>query len=694
VVGSVVQTFLGAIVNSGTISGSGGTAIDVSGANNAITIDQTGGLISGAIKLSAFADQLNISGGTIAGNIIGQGTDDITFALGSGTFTYGAAYSFTGINQVNVSSGTVILDGANQATNTTVTGGTLVIGDAADPGATLQTDTVAVNGGTLAGYGTIDAIGTLVTIASGATLAPGLAGGTIGTLTIAGSLTFAAGSFYDVAVNDTAASKTLVNGAPGTATINGGTVIVTPDYTTLGAHGGTTFAILTASSGRSGTFSGLTVNDSSFTGSFALSYDADDVFLDVGKGFELLPQPTGGTVNERNVANGINNAILAGDTVPAGFNQLLGLSGAGYLNALSQLSGQDATGAETSAFQLMTGFLDLMLDPFVSGRGYAPGGPGAGGGGAGGGAIGFAPDERENLPPEIAEAYAEVLKAPPANFNQRWSAWGTAYGGRSTAQGNAAVGSSTINASTYGVAGGMDYRVSPYTLLGFAMAGGGTGWGLANGLGSGYSEALQVGTYAISWFGPAYLSGALAFTNNWFTTNRAALGDQLQANFSGQSYGARLEGGYRVPVWATLGVTPYGALLAQDFSTPSYSETDKSGGGLGLSYAAMNATDLRTELGARFDDPTLFYGKPLILFGRLAWAHDFVSNPALSAAFEGLPGSSFTVYGAPLPHDSAITSAGAQYFLASNWSLIASSTGNFASRYQTYAGTGTLRYTW
>jgi uncharacterized protein with beta-barrel porin domain len=49
---------------------------------------------------------------------------------------------------------------------------------------------------------------------------------------------------------------------------------------------------------------------------------------------------------------------------------------------------------------------------------------------------------------------------------------------------------------------------------------------------------------------------------------------------------------------------------------------------------------------------------------------------------------------APLPHDSAITSAGAQYFLSPNWSLIASFTGNFAAGYQTYAGTGTLRYTW
>ncbi len=32
---------------------------------------------------------------------------------------------------------------------------------------------------------------------------------------------------------------------------------------------------------------------------------------------------------------------------------------------------------------------------------------------------------------------------------------------------------------------------------------------------------------------------ALAFANHWFTTNRIALGDQLTAQFDGQSYAAR-----------------------------------------------------------------------------------------------------------------------------------------------------------
>ena len=155
-----------------------------------------------------------------------------------------------------------------------------------------------------------------------------------------------------------------------------------------------------------------------------------------------------------------------------------------------------------------------------------------------------------------------------------------------------------------------------------------------------------------------------------------------------------MEAGYRYAALPTLGVTPYAALQAQDFHTPSYSETDVSGGGFGLSYAAMNATDIRSELGARFDDPTLVAGLPLILRARLAWAHDWVSNPSLSAVFESLPGASFVVNGAPMPANSALASAGAELFLASNWTFLAKFDGEFATGSQTYAGTGTLRYTW
>ena len=153
--------------------------------------------------------------------------------------------------------------------------------------------------------------------------------------------------------------------------------------------------------------------------------------------------------------------------------------------ALSQLSGESATGAQKVAFQLTDQFLNLMLDPFVNGRSSIS---------DSGLAIGFAPNEKDNLPPDVALAYASIFKAPPKPaFDQRWATWGAACGRGDFANGDTAIGSNNIAAQTFGFAAGMDYHVSPTTVVGFALAGGGTNWGLANALGNGRSDAVQVG---------------------------------------------------------------------------------------------------------------------------------------------------------------------------------------------------------
>ena len=114
----------------------------------------------------------------------------------------------------------------------------------------------------------------------------------------------------------------------------------------------------------------------------------------------------------------------------------------------------------------------------------------------------------------------------------------------------------------------------------------------------------------------------------------------------------------------------------------------------GLTYAAQTATDTRSELGARFDDVTALGGMPLILRARLAWAHDWFTNPNLTAAFQALPGTSFVVNGAAPPPNSLLASGGAELHLSPSWSMLARFDGEFASGSQTYAGTGMLRFTW
>jgi uncharacterized protein with beta-barrel porin domain len=621
-------------VNGNSVSGGAGGA---SGGGNAVS----GG------NGSAFGNGIFLQGnGTLSFKPGSGNTQTISDVIADQTGSGGTSFNSGSWAMTVSGGGTLVLNGSNTYSGgTTVTGATLVVNGLID-------DPTINSAGVLMGTGTVGP----TQVNSGGTFAPG--NGTPGSsMTVAGNLAFASGALYVVNLNPTMSSFASVMG---TATLAG---TVQANFSP-GSYVAKQYTILTATGGIYGTFSGISNVNLPANASDSLSYGANAVFLNLLPGFASL---TGLNQNQQDVAKALINSFNMTGGLPA---QFFGLSPMG----LTQSTGEVATGAERAAMQLTNEFLELMPDPFVNGRGNA--------GGLGGGAIGFAPDEQADLPPEIALAYASIVtKAPPKPiFDQRWTAWGSAFGGSNQANGVPAVGSNNVTVSTAGFAGGMDYHVSPSTVVGFALAGAGTSWGLANALGSGPSDAFQVGGYGISWLGPAYVAGALAFSNHWFTTNRSALGDGLTANFIGQSFGARVEGGYRYAALPAFGVTPYGAVQFQDFHTPAYSESDTNGGGFGLTYASMNATDVRSELGARFDDPTLIYGKPLVLFGRVAWAHDFVGNPALNAAFQSLPGGTFTVNGTPIAHDSALTTAGAQLFLTPQWVLLAKFEGGIRAR--------------
>jgi len=163
------------------------------------------------------------------------------------------------------------------------------------------------------------------------------------------------------------------------------------------------------------------------------------------------------------------------------------------------------------------------------------------------------------------------------------------------------IGSHDLSARTVGVAGGLDYHLTPDTVVGIALAGGGTNWSLSQGLGGGKSDAFQAGLYGATRWGPAYLAAAFAFANHWMSTDRVAVGDHLTADFNAQSYGGRLEGGYRFGM-PYGGITPYAAIQAQSFHTPGFTETDAIANGFGLAFGSRDATDTRSELGARLGE--------------------------------------------------------------------------------------------
>lgn len=562
--------------------------------------------------------------------------------------------------------GTLTLSGTNTFTGaTTINGGRLMV-----DGSIASSSGVQVNaGGTVGGSGVLSS----TTVAGGGTLTPG---SLTAALTVNGNLTFDTGATYAVQVSPTAAGRTNVSGTAslgGTAYVN----FAPGNYT----RGSTT--ILSAAGGLGGTaFDTLQTSMPGFVTS--LGYTANDAVVTISSANLGAGQQLGR--NQQHVANAINDYFNNGGMLPSSFSNIFSLSGRRLGDALSQVSGEAATDAQQGAFQLMNGFFGVMLDPARRDRGQA----------GGGSALGFAAEH--GMPSEVARAYASIFKSPikkPQWVEPRWNTWVSAFGGSTTTAGDIASGSHDSTTRIYGTAGGVDYRISPDTAVGFAFSGAGTNWGLASGLGGGKSDAFQAGLYGFRRWEHAYVSATFAFANHWMSTDRYALaGSRLTGNFDAQSYGGRLEGGYR---FATRlgGVTPYAAAQAMTFHTPAYNETNVSGGVLALSYGSRDATDTRSEFGVHYDRTMLLDSNELLTFrGRVAWAHDWVNDPTLNAVFQSLPGSSFIVGGAAPAKDTLLASAGAELFVTSAWSVLARFDTELSGNSQTYAGTATLRHTW
>ncbi|MBW7968290.1 autotransporter domain-containing protein [Bradyrhizobium sp. BR 10289] len=639
-----------------------------------------GGRVSGRVNLAASGALVySTSGGATYGSLAGVAGTQAD--VGGFTLTVGGDNSdsiFAGAiigtgNFVKTGSGTMLLSG-NSGTytgTTTVNGGTLMVNGS------LAASAVTVNdGGSLNGSGTLGA----TQVNSGGLLAPGsFAPGTSMTLA---SLAMQSGAAYLVFVDPTTSTFATVTG---NASLGGATVgaaffpgsYVTKRYTILNAGSIT------------GSFD-PTVLSFGLPAGFhtSLSQDANHAYLDLALSFA----PPSGSLNgnQQNVGNAIINFFNTNGTIPIAFG---GLGPTG----LAQLSGEVGSAPQQTTFGAMTQFMGVMTDPFVAGRDDA-----AGSGGASSAyaeeSMAYAASGKGSTRRE-REAYAAMsTKAPAAPaFGQRWSVWAAGFGGSQTTDGSPVTGSNNTTSSLYGTAVGADYRISRDTLVGFALAGGGTNFATANNLGGGRSDLFQAGVHVRHVVGPAYISGALAYGWQNVVTDRtvtvAGL-DRLRAEFNANAYSGRLEGGYRF-VTQGIGLAPYAAAQFTTFDLPSYAEHAIVGSNqFALAYNGKSVTDTRSELGLRTDKSFAAPDGIITLRGRAAWAHDFNPDRAVGATFQALPGASFVVNGAAMAADAALVTGAIERKWLSGWSAAGTFEGEFSNVTRSYAGKGVVRYAW
>lgn len=657
--GSLTKIGAGVLTVSGNNSYTGGTTVSAGtfrlGSATALPTDGALTVNGGTLDFNG----INVTIGSLAGvgGTLSLGTSTLTVAEAGGTTFAGTLTGTGGVTKTGT--GTLNLTGANTYTGpTTVSGGRLAIN-----GSITSNVTVGA-GGNLGGAGTITG-----TVSNGGVMAPG---NSIGTLNIVGSFTQNAGSTYQVEANAAGqADRTNVTGAPGTATINGGTVQALADPGVYAPS--TTYTILNATGGVTGTYAGVTSNYPFLQAS--LGYDTNNVYLTLKPGgFAAGAQ----SANQRAVG-GVLDRSVAGST--GDFATVIGTMATLSLSqgqaAMDAISGQNYAGFSTANVGSSLLFMNTVGQQMAAAR--LPGG---------GGRV------------ALAEACAFACDDPEqVRTESPWSLWGSALGATGSVAGNGNASTVTYNAG--GVATGIDYRLDPRFLVGLGIGfSSGNQW-LSGFSGRGTSTSYQASLYASFTQGAFYLDGQAGFGFNDNQMSRMIAIPGLQprtatGQTSANQFVGQIEAGYRIGIYeqAAASLTPFARLQGVNNSQAAFSET--GAGSLSLNVAQQTTNSVRSTIGMELAGSIdAGWRDRLALQLRLGWAHEYadVSRP-VTASFAGAPGAAFTVFGAAPQRDSAALGFAAGTAIAENTSIYFRYDGDVGTGTDNHAFSAGLRMTW
>jgi autotransporter-associated beta strand protein len=591
----------------GTLSGviSGTAGVSIAGGTLTLTGANT---YTGATTIGSGATLQIGSGGTtgaIAGNVTNNGT--LAFNR-SDSATYSGAISGTG--GVSIAGGTLTLTGAN-----TYTGRTSVQGGLLSVNGSIASSSVSVgNGGTLGGIGTVGG----VTLASGGTLAPG---NSIGTLNVSGNVALAAGSVYLVEIQGSQADKTV---ATGTAAVAGTLRVVSLDG--KWPRPPTTYRILSATGGVSGTFGTVTLDNAPRSVRFNVTYGTTDVDLMISS-VTFAEQAT--SRNQRAVGVALDRVAEGPLTVAqsAVLNTLYAVPEEQTLRSLSELSGEVHTAAIPLATRTAGLFLQTMLDPARQGSQPA-------------GACG------EGAPRQTASG-----QAAHCHNGGQYTVWVAPFVGNGMINGDRGNGSSGRAEQIAGMAVGADMRIDANSMVGFALGGASAQAKISTGLGSLNSDVAMAGLYGAHNVGPLSLGAAIGYSAMEAETRRSAntVGvNRLESDYTVSTWSGRIQAAYALIQEQDFSFGPYAFAQAFNVNRPSFQEKGANGAvaDLGVSSASRSATDSQTELGLQLLNQGQIGAMPASAFMRAGWRYALSQSDDFRATITSLPTSGFTILGA------------------------------------------------